>query len=138
MRLTLLLSLVSAMLVVAAPASAADITPTGTRINLIFPPQPATFAANTPFYVEHGFLCNVPAAPGPAGACQLGLYNFSLYVDGVLQPSTRTVSYQDGVISELWLMNFPNGLPKGDHTLLGIWTFRGGLLLTESVPITFS
>lgn len=140
MRLTLLLSLVGAMLVVAAPAPASNITPTGTPI---FFNGPTTFAANTPFYVEHGFVCN----PGPAtpGDCQyFGTGNFSLYVDGVLQPSTKIVTYVPdqygvhGVLYEEWLTNFPNGLPAGVHTLVGIWTLNHALFQTKSITITFS
>jgi hypothetical protein len=135
-RLVLLVALLGALLVVAAPASASNFTPTGTRISLFSPPQ--GFAANTPFYVRHGFLCPVPAG-SKAGACQLGLYNFSLYVDNVLQPSTKTVTYQNGIIAELWWTNFPNGLPAGEHTLTGVWTFKGALFQPPiSITIPFS
>jgi hypothetical protein len=140
MRLTILLSLVGAMLMVAAPASASNITPTGTKI--LFN-GPTTFAANTPFYVEHGFVCN-PGADFHANCQYFGTGTFSLYVDGVLQPSTKIVTFVPdqygvyGVLSEVWLTNFPNGLPAGDHTLVGIWTLQGAFFAEKSITITFS
>jgi hypothetical protein len=134
MRLTLLLSLVGAMLVVAAPASASNITPTGTPI---FFNGRTTFAANTPFYIQHGFTCNL--GPPTGNSCQyFGTGNFSLYVDNVLQPSTKIVTNQDGVLSELWLTNFPNGLPAGTYTFNGVWTLNHALFQTKSITITFS
>jgi len=139
MRLTLLLSLVGALLVMAAPASASNITPTGTPIFF----STTTFAANTPFYVQHGFVCN----PGPDfhADCQyFGTGTFSLYVDGVLQPSTKIVTLVPdqygvfGVLSELWLTNFPNGLPAGTYTFMGVWTLNHALFAEKSTTITFS
>ena len=139
-RLALLLSLVGALLVVAAPASASNIIPTGTPL---FFNGPTTFAANTPFYVEHGFVCN----PGPLfqANCQyFGTGMFSLCVDGVLQPSTKVVTFFPdqygvyGVLDEEWLTNFPNGLPAGDHTLVGIWTLNHAFFQAKSITITFS
>ena len=134
------LAFVGAMLVVSAPASASITTPIGTPL---FFNGPTTFPANTPFYVEHGFVCN----PGPVFPqdCQgFGTGNFSLYVDGVLQPSTKIETYVPdqygvhGVLSEEWLTNFPNGLPAGDHTLLGVWVLNGALFQTKSITVTFS
>jgi hypothetical protein len=130
-RLVLLLALVGAMLVVAAPASADSKVPTGTRIGIYRPP--ATFPANTPFYVQHGFTCETGTE-----ACPFGKGNFSLYVDGVLQPSTVVVTNVDGVVAKYWLTNFPNGLPAGDHTLVGVWTFTGQPTQTVTDTITFT
>jgi hypothetical protein len=134
-RLGLLLALVGAMLVVAAPATAdSPKVPTGTRISLFFPPT--TFAANTPFYVEHGTGCNLGTSS--VGGCDLGPWNFSLYVDGVLQPSTEVLLNVNGLLEEFWLTNFPSGLPAGDHTLAGVWTVKGAVVLERSVTITFA
>ena len=138
-RLVPLIALVGALLVVAAPASASDISPTGTPLYF----TDTTFAANMPFYVEHGFVCN----PGPDfhADCQyFGTGTFSLYVDGVLQPSTKIVTLVPdqygvfGVLSELWLTNFPNGLPAGTYTFMGVWTLNHALFAEKSTTITFS
>ncbi len=133
-RLVLLLALVGAMLVVAAPATADSKTPTGTRIGLYVPPT--TFPANTPFYVQHGFGC--PTGTNSVGGCQFGTGTFSLYVDGVLQPSTIVVTEGGGGVAKWWLTNFPNGLPTGDHTLVGVWTVSGAVFQTLSATITFT
>jgi len=131
---------VAGAMYVAAPASASDTTPTGTPI---FFNGPTTFAANTPFYVEHGFVCN-PGAAFQADCQYLGTGTFSLYVDGVLQPSTKVVTFVPdqygvfGVLDEEWLTNFPNGLPAGTYTLLGVWTLNHAPFATKSITITFS
>jgi hypothetical protein len=136
MRLTLLLSLVGAMLVVAAPAAADNSpkVPTGTRINLFVPPT--TFVANTPFYVAQGTGC--PLGTGIVGSCDVGGWTFSLYVDGVLQPSAVVVWIVDGTLERYWLTNFPGGLPAGEHTLFGVWTQGSSYVFTRSVTITFT
>jgi len=138
-RLTLLLSLVGAMLVVAAPASADNITPIGPPIYFN---GPTTFPANTPFHVEHGFVCN-PGAAFQADCQYFGTGTFSLYLDGVLQPSTKIVTFVPdqygvfGVLDEEWLTNFPNGL-AGVHTLVGVWTLNHAPYATKSITINFS
>jgi len=135
-RLVLLVALVGAMLVVAAPATATSVSrvPTGPGIPFL---GPTSFAANTPFHVQHGFVCDV----GDAGCISTqinGNSGFNLYVDGVLQPSTLVVTGGTGGIAKLWLTNFPNGLPAGDHTLVGNWLMNGDIVQTRSITITFS
>jgi hypothetical protein len=124
----------AAMLVVAAPASAGSKPTTGSRIGLYLPPT--TFAANTPFHVNHGFSCAL--GDGACIGSQFGQGRFSLYVDGVLQPSTVETNTGDGVTSKSWLTNFPNGLPAGDHTLVGVWSIAGVVGQTLSATITFT
>ena len=94
--------------------------------------------ADTPFYVQHGFSCPVGTALAGLGGCQLGTGTFSLYVDGVLQPSTKIVDNQNGSVGEGWLTNFPNGLPAGDHTLVGVWTVNGVVGQIKTATITFT
>lgn len=130
-----LLSLVGAMLVVAAPATADNPkVPTGTRISLFVPPP--TFPANTPFYVAHGTGCSL--GTGLVGSCDVGGWNFSLYVDGVLQPSAVVVWVADGTLERFWLTNFPSGLPAGEHTLTGVWTRGPSYVFTRSATIMFT
>jgi hypothetical protein len=136
-RLLLFLALIGSMLVVAAPATANSKPTTGQRISLYAPPT--TFPAGTPFYVEHGFIC----ALSDVGCIKTqisGLSSFSLYVDGVLQPSTvdvDTVGGSGGSISKRFLTNFPSGLPAGDHTFTGVWNLDG-FVSGFSVTITFT
>jgi hypothetical protein len=122
------------MLVVAAPVSA-SIPEAGSRIGLYFPPT--TFPANTPFHITHGFACDV----GDAGCISTqinGTSNFSLYVDGVLQPSKRFALGGQGGIGKFWLINFWNGLAAGDHIFRGVWSIGGIVTQTLSVTITFT
>jgi len=131
MRLVLLLALVSALLVVAAPATANSKPTTGSRIGLYVPP--ATFAADTPFYVKHGFACGLTEV-GCIATQINGTSSFSLYVDGVLQRSSVEVEVGGGAIKT----NIPNGLPAGVHTLTGVWNLNGSVTQTLTATITFS
>ena len=133
-RVVLALAFMAAMLVVAAPASAINIQETGPRINVGAPP--ATFAANSPFHVSHGLGCAFGEAGCPQALVSGSL--FSLYVDGVLQPSKLSVLADSGGILRVWLTNFPNGLQAGDHTLVGVWTQNGVVVQTATATITFA
>jgi hypothetical protein len=109
---------VAAVLAFAAPASAAP-APTGTRLS-IFPAQ-QTFPAGQPFYFEHGFEV------GPSGDGGLGLWTFSLSVDGVPQMGfADTQVIQDPTLGTLifrpYLFNFPSEM-TGTHVFAG--TFYG-------------
>ncbi|MBO0883949.1 MAG: hypothetical protein J2P17_27175 [Mycobacterium sp.] len=135
--LVAVLAVVAAVLVVASPASANSKPTTGTRIGLFSPVT--TFPANTPFYVEQGFVCGLGD-----GSC-IGKFisaqsSSTLYVDGVLQPSTVDVDIPGGnAIERRWLTNFPNGLPAGDHTFVDVFTFgdgSGGFTLTKTITFT--
>jgi hypothetical protein len=133
-RLALLLSLAAATLVVTAPATANNKPTTGERINLFAPPT--TFPANTPFYVEHGYICD----RNDIGCIQTqisALSSFSLYVNGVLQPSTVDVDLAGGSIEKRYLTNFPAGLPAGTYTFDGVFDLNG---FVSDLPatITFS
>ena len=104
------LVVVAAVLVVAAPASANSQPTTGTRIGLFGPIT--TFPANTPFYVEQGFTCVLGdgSCIGQFISAQSGS---TLYVDGVLQPSTVDVDIFGGNnIEKRWLTNFQTAFPQ--------------------------
>jgi hypothetical protein len=133
-RLILLLSLAAAMLVLAAPATANSKPTTGPQIRLFAPPT--TFPANTPFFIEQGFICDLGDASCIAGfiSAQSG---FTLYVDGVLQPSTVDVDVVGGGIEKRYLTNFPAGLPEGVHTFVGIHN-SDGTLIPVTATITFT
>ena len=140
-QLVLLLSLAAAMLVVAAPATANSVPTTGSQIRLFAPPT--TFAANTPFFIEQGFI--VPLGDGDGAAIEISSKSFfTLYVDGVLQPSHVDIDVVDGGvgagldIERRYLTNFPAGLPAGAHTFVGQSFLDGKLVDTRTVTITFS
>jgi hypothetical protein len=125
---------VAAVLVAAAPASANSEPTTGSQLRLFGPVT--TFAANTPFFVEQGFI--VPLGDGPGMHNEISAQASStLYVDGVLQPSTVDIDVVDGSIERRWLTNFPNGLPAGDHTFVDVFTFPGSSE-TVTKTVTFS
>jgi len=131
---------VVAVLVAAAPASANSEPTTGSQLRLFGPVT--TFPANTPFYVEQGFI--VPLADDG-----IGMHNeisahasSTLYVDGVLQPSTVDIDVVDDPvfgpsIERRWLTNFPNGLRAGDHTFVDVLTFPLGTS-TQVKTVRFS
>jgi hypothetical protein len=123
------------MLVMAAPAAANSKPTTGPRISLDGPP--AEFDANAPFYVRHGFACD-KADASCISALINGTSGFDLYVDGVLQKSSVVVDVGDGFINKRYLTNFPNGLPAGDHTFVGVWSVRGIVVQTRTAAITFT
>lgn len=133
-RLSLALALVGAVLVMAAPASATGIPEAGSRINVGAPP--ATFPADTPFHVTHGFGCGFKDVGCLVTTVSGSL--FSLYVDGVLQPSQSVVfSGQEG-LTKVWLTNFWHGLSAGRHTLVGVWTQNGAVFQTATATIRFN
>lgn len=124
-----------AMLVAVAPAAANNKPTTGTRIGLYTPP--ATFPANTAFYIEHGWACEL--GDGVCLGEQISAHSdFVLTVDGVVQPSTVDVDNVDGILGKLRLTNFPSGLPAGTHTFVGTWYLDGVVSFTETAVITFT
>jgi len=136
-RSLLFVGCVAAVLAVALPAAANDRPSTGTPIPL-GPLGPTTFPANTPFYIEHGFVCDLGDA-----ACireQISANaGFDLYLEGVLQPSKVDVDRRDGgTLSKLYLTNYPSGLPAGTYTFVGINTLDGIAVLTRIKTITFT
>jgi hypothetical protein len=124
-------------LAVALPASANSVPTTGAQLNIRFPP--ATFPANTPFYVEHGFGCLLDR---DAASCAHASTVFVLWVDGVQQSSQKDVSVVyntfvgDYLLSVGYLTNFPDGLPAGTHTFTGIWYSDG--VMTDEATATVS
>jgi hypothetical protein len=134
-----LVLLVLVMLCLAAPVSAANNKPTtGTRINLFQPP--ATFPADTPFYVEHGWGTTPPFDPPEATlgvGMRAGTY-FALSVDGVAQKGSVDIDNQPGAWLKRNLYTFPEGLAPGSHTFVGEFYLDGALFSTVTATITFS
>jgi hypothetical protein len=92
--------------------------PTGRSIYLYLGSQ-QTFPAGQPFHIEDGWGNN-PSIDGG-----IGLWNFSLTVDGIPQmgfPDTRVIT-DPGVplILHPMLFNFPQGM-TGTHVFSGIWS----------------
>jgi hypothetical protein len=133
-RFLLLLICLAALLVAASPVAATSTTPTGTRISLF--DAPATFRADTPFYVEHGLVCD-PSAGDMASDCMNADTHFDLYLDGVLQPSTVVIENSPSLWVKLNLTNYPTGLAHGRHVFVGVWVQGGSVALTLSATINF-
>jgi hypothetical protein len=132
----LVVVLVAASLAVAvAPAGANNKPVTGTRIP--FYNGPATFPADTPFYVEQGNGCLLSDT-----ACMTtyitGRSTFVLYLDGVLQRSTPDVDVDPvgQIIRKFRLTNYPNGLPAGMHTFRGEWIVDGVVDDSQTTDMT--
>ena len=127
---------IAAVLVAALPAAANNKPTTGAPIPL-GPLGPTSFAADTPFHIEHGFTCDL----GDASCIKdqiSGNADFDLYLDGVLQPSTVDVDLIDGVLGKRHLTNYPSGLPAGTYTFVGVHSLNGTVVLTRTKTITFS
>lgn len=134
-RLFLFLAIcVAVMLVAASPVAATGTATTGTRISLFA--APATFAADAPFFVEHGTVCDASAGD-QASDCMNANTHFDLYVDGVLEPSMVVIEDSPMLWVKLNLTNFAGGLPAGRHTLVGQWFQGGSVYFTLSARITF-
>jgi hypothetical protein len=125
----------AAALVAALPATANDKPASGTRIALGAPP--ATFAADSPFHIEHGFSCDL--GDGSCNAQGLSAQSeFRLYLDGAIQPSTVDIDVDDDVVSRLQLTDYATGLAAGTHTFVGVWYLRGTVVQTTTATITFT
>lgn len=121
---------VSAFAVASATANSKPTT--GVRLGA----AATTFAANTPFYIENGFACDLGDAL--CLATQIGRGEFDLYVDGALAASTVDVDTADGAIGKLFLSNFGGGLPAGDHTFYRVWLQSGVVVQTVTQTVSFS
>jgi hypothetical protein len=109
---------VLATAVIALPAAAAEKERIGARLAL-FPAAPATFAANQPFHIAHGWL----VTPDSAGQNAIGKYDFVLEVDGrSIDPDFVERVSTDGQLRRSWVFNFPAGLPAGTHTFAAAWS----------------
>ncbi len=142
--IALLLGLAALALVPAATAS--HLPTTGTRIGLFRgncsghnPNVPAnveiTFAANTDFFIRHGWsLPWSDATPEQKQAELSDNTRFDLYVDGVKVASQLDLDFQssDGTVTlaKTHLTNFPGGM-TGTHEFRGLW-YIDGLLIGET------
>jgi hypothetical protein len=129
---------IGASLVLALPVSSNNIPTTGTQINLLFQ-TPATFPANTPFYIEHGSAVLPPFSPpdGTIGSDMNAGTHFDLYLDGVAQSGQVDIDNQPGVWLKRNLYNYPNGLPAGSHTFVGVF-FQDGTMSGGPVTVTIT
>jgi hypothetical protein len=122
-RLVAVFALAVACTAFFASGAAAAPAPTGTRLSIFSPAQ--TFPAGQPFYFEHGWQLGPQLGPSVNGG--IGLWTFSLSVDGVPQMGfADTQVTNDPTLGTLifrpYLFNFPNGM-TGTHVFLG--TFSG-------------
>jgi hypothetical protein len=104
---------------------------TGTRISIFG--GPATFAADTPFHVEHGISCARP----DVGDCINAQTHFDLYVDGALQPSTVDIDNLGDSLLKSNLTNYPMGLPAGTYTFTGVFVLNGTVVGSFTRTVTF-
>lgn len=121
-RLFVVLVPVVAAAVLALPAAAGQ--ESGSRL-VLFPTAPATFTADEPFYVMHGWGFIPPGVEGTAPwlAPAEGKLDFTLTVDGqVVEPDFLKVwRGEDEILWRMPVYNFPTGLPAGVHTFTGTW-----------------
>jgi hypothetical protein len=134
---------VAAVLASTATAAVAD-QPTLQRLNL-FPTltTPATFPADTPFFVRHGFVC----LPEERPACLDPSTEFRLYVDGQQMHSRLDLELNVECVtggttsndcsSRRNVTNFRFGLPAGRHEFHGEWWAQGALVLSSDKAVEF-
>lgn len=125
----------AAVFLVALPAAANNKPVTGERIGLFAGPE--TFAADTPFYTEHGFVCLLGDTDCMGVEISARSW-FELYVDGTLQSSTTDVDRSNNTIAKYSLFNFAEGLPAGEHTFIGKWYRDGDLFHTATAVVNFT
>jgi hypothetical protein len=137
-KLLLTASIVALTVFAAVPAADANSVPTtGTQISLFVPPT--TFLANTPFYIDQGFACQtIVGEPDYVGDCMTASTYFDLWLDGAQQPSTVDVDNAPGAYLKRDLTNYPNGLPAGSHTFVGVFVFDGVVTQTVTATIVFT
>ena len=68
-----------------------------------------------------------------------GQSTFKRYLDDVSQPSTPDddVDAANGIIRRFQLTNYPNGLPAGTHTFVGVFIIDGVVVETSTVTADF-
>lgn len=132
-KLLVFLAVAAVAAIAATSASALRIPTVGPRISLFFPP--ATFPADTPFHVNHGWGCSDPITD-----CLNSGTRFELLVDGVDVPAAHDleVDPRTSTAGESDVSNFRQGLPAGTHTFEGIWYLDGAVALDRVVVITFT
>jgi hypothetical protein len=130
-KLTALLFVVAAFVATTGSASAQGTPTVGDRLNLFAPP--ATFPADTPFHVNHGWICD------PASDCLDPGTRFELLVDGVDVPAAHNLVYdpQTPSASSADVSNFRFGLLAGPHVFEGRWYADGVLELDLVETIVF-
>ena len=99
-------------------------------------PSSTTFAANSPFHIEHGWVnSNLGFSGNSTNAAFLGPNTFfEVYLDGVQQLSVRDDSVSNGFYIKLFLTNYANGM-TGTHTFLGQWYEDGTFLGQAPGPV---
>jgi hypothetical protein len=117
-RMLIFLLLISLFLAV-APVSAESKKTVGEKIDIMMG-APTEFAANTPFHIDQGWQAWSP------DDTPIGIYDFQLDIDGVLQEEDFVARFVD--TSEItithnidWVFNFPDGLPAETYTFTGHW-----------------
>ncbi len=143
-RTVVALTVVAATLALAASALATHVPTTGTPIRLLNPAAtPATFAANTPFFVRHGWGC----LPEERDLCLDPTSEFRLYIDGRRMPSALDLELNvtcpvgtrpsDECIAKVNITNVRFGLPAGSHAFRGEWWLSGELNIVREATIEF-
>ena len=128
-------------LVGAITGQAAQARPlTGTQIDLLDPP--ATFAAGTPFFVNHG-LCGETAEERagllrPTSRFELAVDGQSVRTSLYLEASAKRIDNADFSLCKQFIANFREGLPAGNHQIVGCWYYLGqDLFGCETIEIKF-
>jgi hypothetical protein len=64
--------------------------------------------------------------------------HFDLWLDGVAQPSLVDIDNEPGAYLKRNLTNYPDGLPPGTHTFVGVFVFDGVVTQTLTIKILFT
>ncbi len=118
MKKTLFVSifLIVTLLAITIPAAADRQTPVGDQIRVRN--ASIEFSADTPFNIRHGWM-------QPDTDDAIGIFDFTLDVDGAAQPETFKWFYPESgdpeILYRIWVFNFPEGMAPGTHTFTGHW-----------------
>lgn len=132
---TAVLALLGLLLAPAAQASRLS----GPQLDLLDPP--ATFAANSPFFINHG-LCgeNAEERSGllrPTSGFELSLDGQPVRTRLYLEASQHRIENPAFSLCKQYLAGFDEGLSAGTHRFVGCWFYLGEDLGCEAIEVKF-
>ena len=135
-RIIVSIAAMLALAVTALPAGAGATDPTGVRLSLLGGNSTErAIQANTAFYVKHGFRI----VDGDSTPAEIQQSSVTVSVDGKKQSAVILQEFTDTkpktLVGKFSLVNFPNGLAVGTHSMIVEFEFRGQVILTRNFTI---
>jgi hypothetical protein len=134
-RIIVSIAAMLALAVTALPAGAAATDPTGVKFSVLGGGTERAILANTAFYVKHGFRI----VDGDSTPAEIQQSSVTVSVDGVAQKAVILQEFTDTkpktLVGKFSLVNFPNGLAVGTHSMTVAFGFRGEVILTRNFTL---